>query len=287
MAVSDASGEERVVVHADGAERTLNWNVGRVVALRAAPVGTLVALANHRQEVLIGDVADGSVRVIDKSAPGAREELAWSPDGAWLAYAFWTNMRHCAIKLHDVKGGANRLVTQPDFRDWSPSFDPDGKYLYFLSARTFDPVYDNVQFELSFPRARAALPHRAAGRRAAALRPGARSGARGDSAARRNGSRGAKHDAVKPVRVDLDGIERRVAAFPVPEGRYGQLAGIAAGWAMRPASSGRTCRFPARTAAAGTRKGRASSRSSTSRRCAPSSASSASSSSRSPPTAAR
>ena len=34
-----------------------------------------------------------------------------------------------------------------------PSFDPDGKYLYFLSLRTFDPVYDSVQFELSFPRA--------------------------------------------------------------------------------------------------------------------------------------
>ena len=45
------------------------------------------------------------------------------------------------------------LVTRPEFRDYSPSFDPDGKYLYFLSARTFDPVYDEVQFELSFPRA--------------------------------------------------------------------------------------------------------------------------------------
>ena len=56
------------------------------------------------------------------------------------------------------------LVTTPEFRDYSPAFDPTGKYLYFLSLRTFDPVYDNVQFELSFPRARAAVPDRAAGR---------------------------------------------------------------------------------------------------------------------------
>ena len=45
------------------------------------------------------------------------------------------------------------MVTEPAFRDYSPAFDPRGKYLYFLSVRTFDPVYDSVQFELSFPRA--------------------------------------------------------------------------------------------------------------------------------------
>jgi len=33
-------------------------------------------------------------------------------------------------------------------------------------------------------------------------------------------------EVAKPLRVDLDGIARRVAAFPVPEGRYGRIAGI-------------------------------------------------------------
>ena len=230
VAVSDASGEERVVVHAGGAERTLSWNVGRVIALRAAPVGTLVALSNHRQEVLIGDVATGSVRVIDKSDAGRTEELAWSPDGAWLAYPLWINMRHCAIKLHDVNGGDSRLVTQPDFRDWSPSFDPDGKYLYFLSARTFDPVYDNVQFELSFPRA--ARPYLIALQSDSPppFDPAPRGVRSGSPNNGRKEAEASKPDPGKPVRVDLDGIERRVAAFPVPEGRYGQVAGIAAGW---------------------------------------------------------
>jgi tricorn protease len=36
-------------------------------------------------------------------------------------------------------------------QDFSPAFDPDGKYLYFLSNRHFDPVYDTMQFELGFP----------------------------------------------------------------------------------------------------------------------------------------
>ena len=39
------------------------------------------------------------------------------------------------------------------------------------------------------------------------------------------------------MRVDLDGIVRRIAAFPVPEGRYGQIAGVASDkvvWTLMP-----------------------------------------------------
>jgi tricorn protease len=121
----------------------------------AAPKGGLVALANHRNEVLVGDVARGTLTVIDRSDAGRTEDLAWSPDGAWLAYSFWTSPRHCAIKLHDTSHHTSILVTKPEFRDYSPAFDPQGRYLYFLSVRTFDPVYDSVQFELSFPWPRA------------------------------------------------------------------------------------------------------------------------------------
>ena len=42
-------------------------------------------------------------------------------------------------------------VTDGRFRDHSPSFTPDGKFLAFLSERSFDPVYDTQGFDLSFP----------------------------------------------------------------------------------------------------------------------------------------
>ena len=37
--------------------------------------------------------------------------------------------------------------------DTSPAFDPDGKYLYFLGAREFYPVFDMVRFDYGFPKA--------------------------------------------------------------------------------------------------------------------------------------
>ena len=223
VAVSDETGEEKVVVSSGGKTTTLPWDLGRVQALRAAPVGQRVAITNHRNEVLLGDLATKKLTVVDRSETGRSEDLAWSPDGAWLAYSFWTDPRHCAIKLHDVAKKTSTLVTQPEFRDYSPAFDPAGKYLYFLSVRTFDPVYDSVQFELSFPRA--ARPYLIALQND--QRPPFDPEPKGLKAAEDRRESDTKKAAGRsaPVKVDLPGIVRRVAAFPVAEGRFGQIAG--------------------------------------------------------------
>ena len=237
VAVSDGSGEERVVVFENGAARTLPWDVGHVSALRAAPRGTQVAIANHRNEVLIGDLASGMLVSVDRSESGRSDDLAWSPDAAWLAYSFQTSMRHSAIKLYGVNSQISTLVTQAEFRDFSPSFDPDGKYLYFLSWRTFDPVYDSVQFEMSFPRA--ARPYLIALQADAKPPFDPQPKGLAPEGSEKDRSNAQAKDGVKanPLRIDLDGIARRVAPFPVNENRFGKIVGAAGAkvvWSVLP-----------------------------------------------------
>jgi len=237
VAVSDASGEERIELHgADGA-RPLDWDCGPVDSLRAAPVGSLVAIANHRNQLLIGDAASGQCQVVDRSDAGRCEDLAWSADGSWLAYSYQATARQRAIKLCEVATGACTMVTSAEFRDYSPSFDPQGRWLYFLSLRTYDPVYDSVQFEMSFPRA--ARPY------LLALRAGERAPFEREPKGLKNEDKADdKDDAADkpaapggPLRVDLPGISQRIAAFPVAESRFGRLAGAAQGkvlWTVLP-----------------------------------------------------
>ncbi len=223
VAVSDASGEERVVVFAADESRVVPWDAGHVARLRAAPQGTLVAIANHRNEVLVGDVASGELVKVDASEFGRSDDLAWSPDAAWLAYTFAASTRHVALKLYDVATRKSTFVTQPEFRDYSPSFDPEGKYLYFLSLRTYDPVYDSVQFELSFPRA--ARPYLIALQ--AEGRPPFEPEPKGLGPEPPRGEAAHAPVAPPPLRVDLEGIAARVAAFPVSENRFERIAGVA------------------------------------------------------------
>jgi tricorn protease len=229
VAVSDAGGEERIETTGPLGRRELPWGLdalGHVSALRAAPKGTSLAIANHRNELWLGDVATESLQLADRSEHGRIEDPVWSPCGGWLAYTYPTSSRHTAIKLCEVLPdglGRRLLATQAEFRDYGPAFDPTGRYLYFLSLRTFDPVYDSVQFELSFPRA--ARPYLIAlqaegpppfdppirGMKADAARP--------------------PTDNPAPALPPLEpaGLTRRVAAFPVAEGRFGQIAGVIGG----------------------------------------------------------
>jgi tricorn protease len=228
VAVSDESGEERVTVFGDGVANAMPWDVGHVSAMRASPVGSKVALANHRNEVWIGDVESGELTAVDSSDFGRSDDLAWSGDGAWLAYTFRASIRHTAIKLHRL-GGASTLVTQPEFNDYSPSFDPDGKYLYFLSLRTFDPVYDSVQFEMSFPRA--ARPYLIALQAGGSppFDPAPKGLATKEDADKNSADDAKQVRVIKPVHVDIEGIAQRIAPFPVNENRFGKLVGAAQG----------------------------------------------------------
>ncbi|HEY6791782.1 MAG TPA: S41 family peptidase, partial [Trebonia sp.] len=109
-------------------------------------------------------------------------------------------------------------VTDGRFVDFSPAFTLDGLYLAFLSRRTFDPIYDVHSFDLSFPLGtRPYLVPLAA----QTLSPfGPRPGGRPVSPAEPGDA------AEDGVTVDADGIQSRVVAIPVDEGRYFGLAAV-------------------------------------------------------------
>ena len=105
--------------------------------------------------ILLAAVCAQASETEPESLPGPFDRIhgaAWSPDGKWLAYGFSESRNGGAIHLLRVPTGKITRVTHGDFRDECPSFDPDGKYLYFLSWRVFDPVYDMLNFDLGFPK---------------------------------------------------------------------------------------------------------------------------------------
>ncbi|MFQ5459162.1 MAG: S41 family peptidase, partial [Anaerolineae bacterium] len=198
------------------------------------------------------DIASRKARVLDKSGHSRLDGVAWSPDGRWLAYGFAETRQTSAIRLCEVATGEAHTVTRPVLHDGRPAFDPDGKYLYFLSYREFNPVYDNLHFDLNFPWGM--RPHLVALQDDAAdpfkLRPEA-PGSRGsdgngkgeddkdDAGAKKHegeeteddkegGDEKGKTDDTSPPRlvIDIEGIADRVAAFPVTDARYGQIVGL-------------------------------------------------------------
>ncbi|MFQ5855999.1 MAG: S41 family peptidase [Anaerolineae bacterium] len=277
--VSDAAGEEALEIHHTDAsaepERLDGLDIGRPVNLVVSPKPALspstdpssspstgsggasgrgpnegkdmVALSNHRNELILVDLEARTARVLDRSRHTRIRGIAWSPDGRWIAYGFFDTQQTSIIKLCRVETGETWPVTRPVLRDVGPAFDPDGKYLYFLSYRDFDPVYDNLHFDLNFPwgmrpyliTLQADLPSpfvpvpRAPGDKAS--KEDSNDSSNGDkdgNEAKTEQDEKDKEDKDKKeekeqlVEIDLDGITDRLLAFPVPAGRYGQIRGI-------------------------------------------------------------
>jgi tricorn protease len=223
-------------------------DIGRPLFLKVSPRNDAIVIGNHRYELIHVDLKRKTLKVLDKSNYGRIGGADWSLDGRWVVYGFRTSLHTAAIKLCQVETGETHFVTSPhNLLDFGPSFDPDGKYIYFISYRDFDPVYDSHYFDLNFPRGGRPylvtlqkelpnpfipMPNHAVdnNKDQKSNNNDASDKQDGDEQEEKPADKEKKpedkKEEIKPLQIDLEGIQSRIAAFPVAEGRYHQVRGI-------------------------------------------------------------
>lgn len=127
----------------------IKW--GKIWALKSSPKSDQVALINNKKEVYILDLKKKSARKIDTNKYGRQSEPDWSADGRYLAFSAPVDARRSGIYIYDTELNKLRLLLNPVCQDFSPAFDPESKYLYFLGVREFAPNYNETHFDLGFP----------------------------------------------------------------------------------------------------------------------------------------
>jgi len=190
------------------------------------------------------DVGSGALKVIDQGEYDDAWErwgildYVWSPDSRWVVYTKNDANMNESIYLYDRDGGQITQLTDAMTTDWSPSFDPEGRYLWFLSNRTFSPIMgrqDQNHVFLNLARPYLVL-----------LRDGERSpflDEDSEAAVANTGDEkdekedkdddGDDDEAVAETQIDLDGIARRVLAVDgVEAGNYFRLTATADGFLM-------------------------------------------------------
>jgi len=249
--VSDANGEEALEIHVDASqssaesspERLEGLDIGRPIFLKVSPKKDEIILGNHRYELIHVDLQSKEMKILDKSDFGRIAGADWSPDGKWVVYGFNASRNSCAIKLYQLETGDTHYVTPPNnLYDFGPSFDPGGKYIYFISYRDFDPVYDSHYFDLNFPRGsrpylvtlQKDLPTPFVPQPNHVTNNNNKEEAEKESTStddkqKKDDAKEGKSDdkkEEKPIQIDLEGIQKRITVFPVSESRYRQIRGI-------------------------------------------------------------
>lgn len=199
----------------------IKW--GKIWGINCSPKSDLAAVITNKKEVYILDLKKNKFKIIETNKFNRPVELEWSPDGRYLAYTAQYCQRRTAIRIYDTKTEELRFLMRPISQDFSPSFDPEGKYLYFLSVRDFAPNYNETHFDLGFPFAikpyvvslKAETPNPFDTPFESPKKP------------KDEKKKDTKKDLV--VEIEFDGIENRVLGFKLELGGYSRLVGIRGG----------------------------------------------------------
>ena len=157
---SDASGEyELMIGRSDGQgeeQKLTGLGPGFRYQPYWSPDSKKIAFIDHTQSIQILDVKSGELSQVDRELWRLHPDLgnfrvSWSSDSRWLAYPRDLETQNSAICLFDLEAGESHQVTSGYYSDSSPVFDPEGKYLYYFSNRSLDPVESDLDATWVYP----------------------------------------------------------------------------------------------------------------------------------------
>ena len=206
-----------------------------------SPDSKLLAFRDNLLRLWMLDTASGKLTHVgeDDYYQTDKRDIAWSPDSKWLAYSQIVKNHLHALFLYSVDTGVATQFTRESADSRFPTFDRNGKYLYFsastnsggtsagldMTSDLLSPTRSLYAVVLASDQASPIAPESDDEKTPAEAREKTKENA--DAAPPAEGERrqGAAKPAAppKPVKVDLTGIEDRIVALPLPAGDYLEL----------------------------------------------------------------
>jgi tricorn protease len=266
--MSDRTGEDELYIAPQdglGQEQRITSD-GKVIRLPVAwsPDSKKLLFADKDVRLFYVDVNEKKPVQIDQGKYFDITDYNWSPDSNWVAYSKQAVNKNGVIYLYGLADKKITPVTSEAYDSTAPYFDPEGKYLYFLSSRDYNEVLGVFDIEFSNPkagrvyiatlRADEPSPFPALSDEVTVQSPDVLLAPPGTSApsqkppeqpTKKPKTPGAKAEAgapetkpaagaekeekpgtrpaLKNFHIDLDGIQNRIVALPIPPGNLQNL----------------------------------------------------------------
>lgn len=239
--VSDATGEDEIyVVSQDGRDAPVRLTDGGA-AMRYAPewspTGDALAFSDKDGRLYVLDVATRTVIDVADEPRGQVRDYTWSPNGGHLAFSLTEESDFSSIFVWTRDDASLHRVTDAQFHEWNPAWDPAGDYLYYLSDRQFAPQLGS--FEWNY------VVDRETGIYALALRKdvahplppesdevsleSSEEQPADDDVADQEDDEDDEDATRGPIVIEFDGLARRVARLPVEFDNYSGLSAASGG----------------------------------------------------------
>ena len=186
---------------------------------------------------------------IDQGDYGDITDGSWAPDSAWIAYSKADRRGAGQMYVYSLDQKNSTKISNGFYNDTNPVFDPEGKYIFFLSQRYFFPSIGQLDQRFNYYTTDGIFAVTLKSDEAAPFKPesdeekaDADKPKEGDQDKDKKSAKDAKADAAKPatdkdenaekkkeepakpVKIDLVGIGDRISPVPMSSGIYGNLA---------------------------------------------------------------
>ncbi|UCE19280.1 MAG: PD40 domain-containing protein [Gemmatimonadota bacterium] len=225
--VSDKTGEDEIymIPHDGKGEAVRITTDGHCFRFHPvwSPDNTKLLFADKNLKLYYADIESRKVSLIDSTLYWEIRDYDWSPDSKWVTYAKPAENVYYSIYLYNLEDRRSYRVTSDFTDDRDPVFDPDGKYLYFLSDRNFNAVLGDVDFSFTVSKSTGIYVVTLQADTLSPFAPESDEAViKDDKGEEKEKAEKVKEKAV-PFKIDIEGIQDRVVGVPVDRGNLGEL----------------------------------------------------------------
>jgi len=141
----DGKGEERRIT-TDGD----TWRFRPIWS----PDSEKLVFSDKKQRLRYLEIDSGKLVDIDEAVYNDIRTYDWSPDSGWVVYTKVGEAGLSSIYAYSLDDRETHALTSEMTNDYAPVFDPEGRYLFFLSDRDYNLTFSDYEFNYFYTDAR-------------------------------------------------------------------------------------------------------------------------------------
>ncbi len=152
--LSDKSGEYEIYIQSqDGSSDPIKLTDGADTykfSIQWSPDSKKILFNDRKNRLQYVDIETKKVTLVDKGEYGLINSFSWAPDSKWITYTLQDQNQFGVIFVFNLETAKRQPITDNWYDSSQPVFSNDGKYLFFVSDRDFNPIYSQTEWNHAY-----------------------------------------------------------------------------------------------------------------------------------------